>query len=70
MGTTRYASVGLATVYHYYAYPNHIRPRVSQVLILPPFQGIGLGTHLLQAIYHEYVGRDIVKDITGDKNNQ
>ncbi|XP_012224331.1 histone acetyltransferase type B catalytic subunit [Linepithema humile] len=64
MGTTRYATVGFATVYRYYAYPQHIRPRIAQFLILPPFRRMGLGTHLLQTIYREYIGREEVKDIT------
>ncbi|KAG5320608.1 HAT1 acetyltransferase, partial [Acromyrmex charruanus] len=64
VGTTRYATIGFATVYQYYAYPQHIRPRIAQFLILPPFRRIGLGKHLLQAIYREYMGRREVKDIT------
>lgn len=68
MGTTRYATIGFATVYQYYAYPQHIRPRIAQFLILPPFRRIGLGKHLLQAIYREYIGRCDVKDITGNRN--
>ncbi|XP_076283247.1 histone acetyltransferase 1 isoform X1 [Lasioglossum baleicum] len=63
-GTVRYATTGFATVYQYYAYPHHTRPRIAQVLILPPFQNMGLGTHLLHAIYREYIGRNQVKDIT------
>ncbi|CAL1685470.1 unnamed protein product [Lasius platythorax] len=64
IGTSRYATIGFATVYRYYAYPQHIRPRIAQFLILPPFRRMGLGTHLLQAIYREYIGRNEVKDIT------
>lgn len=67
MGTTRYATIGFATVYQYYAYPQHIRPRIAQFLILPPFRRIGLGKHLLQAIYREYIGRREVKDLTGNR---
>lgn len=63
-GALRYGTVGFATVYRYYAYPEHIRPRIAQVLILPPFQQMGLGVQLLQAIYREYVRRSEVKDIT------
>ncbi|EZA51704.1 hypothetical protein DMN91_003947 [Ooceraea biroi] len=63
-GTPRYATVGFATVYRYYAYPQHIRPRIAQFLILPPFQKVGVGTHLLQAIYSEYIGRKDVTDMT------
>lgn len=69
-GSTRYGTIGFATVYQYYAYPNHTRPRIAQILILPPFQSLGLGTELLKAIYREYVGRNEVKDITGKRNNE
>lgn len=64
VGTSRYATIGFATVYRYYAYPQHIRPRIAQFLILPPFRRMGLGTHMLQAIYREYIARNEVKDIT------
>lgn len=63
-GSVRYASVGFSTVYQYYAYPNHTRPRIAQILILPPFQNIGLGAHLLRAMYVNYISRSEVKDIT------
>ncbi|XP_058803109.1 histone acetyltransferase type B catalytic subunit [Phymastichus coffea] len=62
--SVHYATIGFATIYQYYAYPTHTRPRISQVLILPPFQKMGLGSHLLRAIYREYINRDEVKDIT------
>ncbi len=32
-GSSRYAIVGYATIYQYYAYPDKIRPRISQVRI-------------------------------------
>ncbi|XP_076164935.1 histone acetyltransferase 1 [Ptiloglossa arizonensis] len=63
-GSVHYGTIGYATVYQYYAYPHHTRPRIAQVLILPPFQNMGLGAHLLHAIYREYIGRNQVKDIT------
>lgn len=64
VGSHQYATVGFATVYQYYAYPRHARPRIAQVLVLPPFQGLGAGAELLSAIYREYIGRNEVKDIT------
>ncbi|XP_046480179.1 histone acetyltransferase type B catalytic subunit [Neodiprion pinetum] len=64
VGSHRYATVGFATVYQYYAYPHHARPRIAQVLVLPPFQGLGIGAQLLSAIYRAYIGRNDVKDIT------
>ncbi|CRK89279.1 CLUMA_CG003038, isoform A [Clunio marinus] len=63
-GETRYASVGYASVYQYYHYPDKIRPRVSQFLILPPFQRKGIGSKLLQTIYKHYQNNEKVCDIT------
>lgn len=62
---TCYGIVGLSTVYEYYAYPENIRPRISQLLILPPFQNCGLATRLLQSIYKFYGSNKDVVDITG-----
>jgi GNAT superfamily N-acetyltransferase len=64
-GNTCYAVAGYATVYEYYAYPNNTRPRISQMLVLPPFQRIGLGAHLLDNIYRHYASQTRVVDITG-----
>ncbi|XP_069680649.1 histone acetyltransferase type B catalytic subunit [Periplaneta americana] len=63
-GNIRYAMAGYATVYEYYAYPDNIRPRISQMLVLPPFQRIGLGAQLLENIYKHYTCRSGVVDIT------
>jgi histone acetyltransferase 1 len=52
-------------VYEYYAYPDNIRPRISQMLVLPPFQRIGLGAQLLDNIYRHYTRQPHVTDITG-----
>lgn len=63
-GNTMYAIVGYMTVYSYYAYPNRIRPRISQVLILPPFQKQGHGAELMQAFYNKCYGNSNILDIT------
>jgi len=47
----RYCFAGLITIYEYYAYPDNVRPRLSQVLVLPPFQRAGHGAELLRAAY-------------------
>jgi len=62
-GESYYSLVGFATVYKFFAYPDRIRKRISQVLILPPYQRSGHGTHLLRAIYNS-VNPSEVKDIT------
>uniref|UniRef100_A0AAQ5Z0N1 Histone acetyltransferase type B catalytic subunit n=1 Tax=Amphiprion ocellaris TaxID=80972 RepID=A0AAQ5Z0N1_AMPOC len=66
-GETLYATVGYMTVYNYYVYPDKTRPRVSQMLILPPFQGEGHGAQLLEAVHRFYCGLPKVQDITGLK---
>ncbi|ESO94305.1 hypothetical protein LOTGIDRAFT_232538 [Lottia gigantea] len=63
-GETMYAIAGYMTIYNYYAYPNKTRPRISQVLILPPFQRQGHGAELLQTFYNTCYDRDDIMDIT------
>lgn len=59
-----YPFIGYATVYRYYAYPKMIRPRISQMLILPTFQKRGLGSKMLEAINNWYIKDPDVLDIT------
>lgn len=63
-GETRYASVGYATAYMYFHYPDKIRPRIAQFLVLPPFQRKGVGSALLNKIYEHFRGQENVCDIT------
>ncbi len=45
-GRSHYSIVGYTTVYGFYSYPDMMRPRLSQMLILPPFQRKGHGGEL------------------------
>jgi len=66
-GTESYSIVGYLTVYQYYAYgrdTNMMRPRISQMLVLPPYQRQGLGSQLLETVYRNYLNDDKVIDIT------
>lgn len=63
-GNWCYASVGYSTIYQYYAYPTNIRARLSQILILPPFQRLGIGTKLIETIYNHFKGNDKITEIT------
>ncbi|XP_035658310.1 histone acetyltransferase type B catalytic subunit-like isoform X2 [Branchiostoma floridae] len=63
-GNHRYATVGYLTAYSYYAYPDKLRPRISQVLVLPPFQRLGHGVELLQTAYRDMRENNDVLDIT------
>lgn len=65
-GIVCYTPVGYATVYEYFAYPDKIRPRISQMLILPPFQRKGLCAKLLNSIYKHYCTNSNVINITGN----
>ncbi|XP_022068909.2 histone acetyltransferase type B catalytic subunit, partial [Acanthochromis polyacanthus] len=65
-GETLYATVGYMTVYNYYVYPDKTRPRVSQMLIMPPFQGEGVGAQLLETVQRFYCGNPKVQDITAE----
>ncbi|MBN3300274.1 HAT1 acetyltransferase, partial [Amia calva] len=65
-GETLFATVGYMTVYNYYVYPDKTRPRVSQMLILPPFQGEGHGAQLLEAVHRFYSTSPEVLDITAE----
>ncbi|XP_030373490.1 histone acetyltransferase type B catalytic subunit [Scaptodrosophila lebanonensis] len=60
----QYATAGYTSVYEYYAYPQNKRPRISQMLVLPPFQKLGLATELVQTIYKYYQSQKNVIDIT------
>uniref|UniRef100_A0A0K8TT35 Histone acetyltransferase type B catalytic subunit n=1 Tax=Tabanus bromius TaxID=304241 RepID=A0A0K8TT35_TABBR len=63
-GNTQFATVGYTTLYQYYAYPEHIRPRISQMLVLPPFQKMGIGAKFIESIYQYYKKNDKILDIT------
>ncbi|XP_052004632.1 histone acetyltransferase type B catalytic subunit [Xyrauchen texanus] len=69
-GETLYATVGYMTVYNYYVYPDKTRPRVSQMLILPPFQGEGHGAQLLETVHRYYCSSPKVQDITAENPSE
>ncbi|KAF6777683.1 hypothetical protein AHF37_02995 [Paragonimus kellicotti] len=63
----KFAFVGYMTVYKFYAYPASIRPRLSQVLVLPPFRNSGHASELLMTFYRDFVHVPNVLDITACK---
>jgi len=66
-GSSKYGIAGYLTVYEYYAYgreTNKKRPRIAQMIVLPPFQRAGLGARLLDTVYSEYKRDNQVIDIT------
>jgi len=58
-----YRIAGYSTVFNFFAYPDQIRKRISQMLIFPPYQHQGHGSNLLNAIYSAARSESSVKDI-------
>jgi histone acetyltransferase 1 len=54
---------GFCTVYRFYSYPESTRLRVSQILVLPPYQGKGYGYRMLETIHRIAIERNCY-DIT------
>ena len=48
-----YFIVGYTTVYSFYSYPDSTKLRLSQILILPPYQRKGHGKYLLLQVYKD-----------------
>ncbi|XP_020896532.1 histone acetyltransferase type B catalytic subunit [Exaiptasia diaphana] len=63
-GEVQYSTVGYVTVYHFFAYPDQIRPRIGQMLLLPPYQKQGHGAELLRVVEEHYIKDPKVVDIT------
>lgn len=47
---SKFELLGFAAVHNFFHYPESIRLRISQILVLPPYQGEGHGLGLLEAI--------------------
>uniref|UniRef100_A0ACD5YGH2 Uncharacterized protein n=1 Tax=Avena sativa TaxID=4498 RepID=A0ACD5YGH2_AVESA len=47
---SKFQLLGFAAVHHFYHYPESTRLRISQILVLPPYQGEGHGRRLLESI--------------------
>eukprot|EP01104_Vermistella_antarctica_P013974 TRINITY_DN4326_c0_g1_i1.p1 TRINITY_DN4326_c0_g1~~TRINITY_DN4326_c0_g1_i1.p1 ORF type:complete len:869 (-),score=367.51 TRINITY_DN4326_c0_g1_i1:88-2325(-) len=67
---SNFVLAGFCTAYRFFRYPNRTRFRVSQFLVLPPYQGAGNGRRLLQAIYDQALKSDHVADITVEDPNE
>lgn len=48
---------GYTTVYNFYAFPDKTRLRLSQILVLPPYQRQGVGRQMLEAVYKLAISR-------------
>ncbi|KAJ2351957.1 histone acetyltransferase 1 [Coemansia sp. RSA 2618] len=63
-GQPSYSLVGFCTMYRFYCWPERRRARISQFLVLPPFQGQGHGSALYQYIYAAVVGSSEYADLS------
>mmetsp|Transcript_86325 Transcript_86325/g.230532 ORF Transcript_86325/g.230532 Transcript_86325/m.230532 type:complete len:352 (+) Transcript_86325:740-1795(+) len=67
---TVYCLVGFVTAYRYWAYDkfekqiDKCRLRLSQCVVLPPFQRKGHASRLLRAVYHLARGNEHILDVT------
>ncbi|KAI8897822.1 acyl-CoA N-acyltransferase [Globomyces pollinis-pini] len=69
IGVEQYTIVGYATYYPFYHFPDKLRMRISQVLILPPFQGKGHGYRMYEFLYNRFLNDSQVVDITVEDPN-
>ena len=59
-----YHFVGYSTLYPFYCFPERVRLRVSQFLILPPYQQDGHGSALYTAIYQHVLAQPRIAELT------
>jgi len=57
-GELQYTFIGFTTIYKFYAYPESTRHRVSQFIILPPYQKQGHALKLLSAVREQCLADD------------
>ncbi|KAE8688433.1 Histone acetyltransferase type B catalytic subunit [Hibiscus syriacus] len=51
--------LGFAALYRFYHYPNGSRLRLSQILVLPPYQHKGYGSHLVEVLSNVAISEDV-----------
>ncbi|TFK87923.1 histone acetyltransferase type B catalytic subunit [Polyporus arcularius HHB13444] len=59
-----YHFVGYSTLYPFYCFPERVRLRISQFLILPPYQQDGHGSALYTAIYQHVLAHPRIAELT------
>jgi len=63
-GVATYHFAGYSSLYPFYCFPERIRLRLSQFVILPPYQRQGHGSALYTAIYQRVVSQGHVSELT------
>lgn len=62
--TPTYHFVGYSSLYPFYCYPERVRMRLSQFVIVPPYQRQGHGSELYNSIYQYIVSRPDIAELT------
>ncbi|ORY53029.1 acyl-CoA N-acyltransferase [Rhizoclosmatium globosum] len=65
-----YAIVGFSTAYAFWSFPDRKRMRISQFIIMPPYQKKGHGKQLYNTIKREFVSRSEVSDFGVEDPNE
>ncbi|EJT46988.1 hypothetical protein A1Q1_04231 [Trichosporon asahii var. asahii CBS 2479] len=59
-----YHFVGYTSLYPFWCFPDQVRLRLSQFVILPPYQHLGHGSRLYSALFKHMLGREGVAELT------
>ncbi|KAF9654079.1 histone acetyltransferase type B catalytic subunit [Thelephora ganbajun] len=63
-GVVTYHFAGYSSLYPFYCFPERIRLRLSQFVILPPYQRQGHGSALYTAIYQRVLSQEHISELT------
>ncbi|EJD06193.1 histone acetyltransferase type B catalytic subunit [Fomitiporia mediterranea MF3/22] len=63
-GTHTYHFVGYSSLFPFFCFPDRVRMRLSQFVIVPPFQHAGHGSALYTAIYQYVLGQSRIAELT------
>ncbi|KAG2333237.1 hypothetical protein Bca52824_004417 [Brassica carinata] len=64
-----YQIVGFTAIYKFYRYPDRLRMRLSQILVLPSFQGKGFGSYLMEVVNKVAVAENVY-DLTVEEPSE
>ncbi|RID41114.1 hypothetical protein BRARA_J01100 [Brassica rapa] len=64
-----YQILGFTAVYKFYRYPDRLRMRLSQILVLPSFQGKGFGSYLVEVV-NKVATAENVYDLTVEEPSE
>jgi len=62
--TPTYHFVGYSSLFPFYCFPDMVRMRLSQFVILPPYQRLGHGSALYSAIYNYVLSQPRIAELT------